>query len=135
MRQANSSARLSKDFSVTGSAIQLNMTPATRHMRNNSGLENYVSVKEICNGKDDFIKSLKMDDAFYKVPKFSWSRTKFSESRTKKLDYITLFPEKVNPPPEQLVKIYAKRKHDVPGPEYYDMTKNWSKKSPHDYEQ
>ena len=46
-----------------------------------------------------------------------------------------LFPEKVHPRPEELTKIYAKKKHDTPGPERYDMIRNWVKKTGHDYEQ
>lgn len=91
-------------------------------------------MKDICDGRNEFIQTLKMDNSIYNVPKFNWSRTKFSENRQKKLDYISLFPEKVYPRPEELCKIYAKKKLTVPGPEVYDMTKNWSKKSPHDYE-
>ena len=126
---------MSRDFAVTGSAMSLNMTPAAaRHKRNSTGLGNYVSVKDLFNGKDTFIKTLKMDDSFYKVPIYSWSKTKFSDHRSKKLDYINLFPEKLHPKPEELTKIYARKKLFVPGPEVYDMTKNWSKKSPHDYE-
>ena len=99
------------------------------HRRHNSsGLGNVFSVKDICNNKENFIKSLKMDDSTYVIPTFSWKKTKFSEVKSKKLDYINLFPEKVHVPQEKLVKIYAKRKHDVPGPEVYDMMTNWSKK-------
>ena len=35
----------------------------------------------------------------------------------------------------ELTKIHLKKKHEVPGPEHYDMRKNWVKKSPYDYEQ
>ena len=76
-----------------------------------------------------------MDDSTYSVPQYSWKKPKFCESRQKKLDYICLFAEKVDPTSEELTKIHHKKKHEVPGPEAYDMVKNWSKKSIYDYEQ
>ena len=77
-----------------------------------------------------------MDDQAYKIPVYDWKKTKFlGIKNSKKLDYIMLFPEKVHPRPEELTKIYAKKKHDTPGPERYDMIRNWVKKTGHDYEQ
>ena len=100
----------------------------------NKGLSNFVSVKELCKDNDLF-KKLQMDDSTYTVPKYDWNRTKFlGEVRDKKLNYIMLFPEKLHPRQDQLVKIFAKKKHDTPGPERYDMTLNWSKRSGKDYE-
>ena len=46
-----------------------------------------------------------------------------------------LFPEKQYPKPEELNKIWAKKKIDTPGPERYEMVKNWVKKTGHDYDQ
>lgn len=110
---------MSRDFAVTGSAMSLNMTPAAnRHKRNSSGLENYVSVKDLCNGKDNFIKTLKMDDSSYKVPVYSWSKTKFSDHRSKKLDYINLFPEKLHPKPEELTKITQEKSYSCLAPKF-----------------
>jgi hypothetical protein len=47
-----------------------------------------------------------MDNDTYIVPKFSWKQPKFSETRDKKLDYITLFAEKPNPDIGELTKIH-----------------------------
>ena len=73
----------------------------------------------------------------YKIPIYDWKKTKFLGVKLqKKLDYISLFPEKQFPnQPEELVKIYEKKKIDTPGPETYDMVRNWAKKGHHDYEQ
>jgi len=124
------------DFAVTGSALSIKSLHATTPMnqRHNSTLGNVLSVKEICDGKGDVIKQLYMDDSNYVIPKFSWSRTKFNEIREKKLDYITLFPEKLHVDPSKLIKIYAKKKHDTPGPTEYDMTKSWVKKGGQGYD-
>ena len=104
------------------------------HKRHSSHLGNVLSVKEICDGHGDVIKQLHMDDSNYVIPTFSWRRTKFNEIKSKKLDYITLFPEKLHVEPGQLIKIYAKKKHDTPGPTEYDMTRNWTSKSGQGYD-
>ena len=75
-----------------------------------------------------------MENSDYVVPLHSWSKPKFSESREKKLDYISVFAEKVSVEPGKLTKIFAKKKHTVPGPEVYDMTINWSKPSTNDFD-
>ena len=78
-----------------------------------------------------------MDDATYKLPKYDWRpSSKFlGNVNSAKLDYIQLFADRLNPRHDQLTKIYAKRKHNVPGPQAYDTTRNWAKKPRHDYEQ
>lgn len=93
--------------------------------------DNYISVRELCSGQDSALNQI---NEAYVAPKFSWSKPKFSESRVKKLDYIAVFAEKTIVEPGKLVKIFAKRKHTVPGPEHYDMIKDWSKKPAMDYE-
>ena len=76
-----------------------------------------------------------MDDATYTVPKHDWRKTKFLGAKMeKKLDYISLFPDRLFPRHDQLTKIFAKKKNTVPGPEHYDTTRNWVKKSGKDYE-
>jgi len=42
---------------------------------------------------------LKLNQEAYIAPKYSWKKPRFSEARSKKLDYICLFAEKVNPEP------------------------------------
>ena len=53
-----------------------------------------------------------------------WSQPKGYTSKEKKLDYISLFGED-SKPDQNLVKIYAKKKHDVPGPQAYKVTPKW----------
>lgn len=77
---------------------------------------------------------LVLDDKVYRVPQYDWKKTKFlGQKWSKKLDYIYLFPEKYHTRPEELVKIHAKRKLTTPGPEHYDMIKNWSRRGGLDY--
>ena len=110
-------------------------------LRNTTGLSNYVSVKELCsqnkeNNENTLLSQVKPDDKVYKIPIYDWKKTKFLGVKLqKKLDYISLFPEKQFPnQPEELVKIYEKKKIETPGPETYDMVRNWAKKGHHDYE-
>ena len=78
---------------------------------------------------------LKLDDEAYVIPKYCWKKPKFlGESREAKLDYISLFPEKTHPNEGELTKIHAKRKNATPGPNHYELTRDWGKKSAHDYE-
>ena len=77
---------------------------------------------------------LKLDPELYIAPKYSWKKPKFSETRSKKLDYICLFAEKIYPKLGELTKIHYKRKHEFPGPEYYDMTRDWTKNGPFDFQ-
>ena len=82
------------------------------------------------------LSQVKLDDNAYRIPVYDWKKPKYlGVKMQKKLDYICLFPEKVHPKPEELVKIHAKKKIDTPGPETYDMVRNWAKKGFHDYEQ
>lgn len=75
-----------------------------------------------------------MDDQVYVVPTFSWTKPKYSEAREAKLDYICTFTDDPNASTEKLQKVFLKKKHEVPGPEVYDMVKNWVKKSSLDFE-
>ena len=78
---------------------------------------------------------LKLDDEAYVIPKYCWKKPKFlGDSRQAKLDYINLFPEKTHPNEGELTKIHAKRKNTTPGPNYYETTHDWAKKSPHMHE-
>ena len=144
---ANSTKQSMKDFQINGSAISLHQTPKP-HTRNKTmlGLDRsgVLSVKDLLspdrrmeNQASELLKDypLKMDDEAYVVPKYSWKKNQFlGESREKKLDYICLFPEKVHPRDGELTKIHAKRKNNTPGPTAYETTRNWAKKSHHDYE-
>jgi len=47
-----------------------------------------------------------LENSDYVVPLHSWSKPKFSESREKKLDYISVFAEKVIVEPGKLTKIF-----------------------------
>ena len=111
-------------------------------MRNaNTGLSNYVSVKELFsqnkenNENSTLMTQVKPDDNAYRIPVYDWKKTKFlGVKMQKKLDYISLFPDKQFPnQPEELVKIYEKKKIDTPGPETYELVRNWAKKGNHDY--
>lgn len=93
-----------------------------------SKANNYISVRELCSGKEEALRKMAMDDSIYKVPTFSWKKPKFSNSRVKKLDYISVFAEHPVVEPGKLIKIFAKKKHTVPGPDHYDMIQNWTKR-------
>lgn len=69
------------------------------------------------------------------MPQYSWNKIKYlGDTRSAKLDYVCLFPEKMNPREGELTKIHARRKNNLPGPCHYELTRNWAKKSMHDYE-
>ena len=155
-----STLKKSNDFTVQGSSLSLHATPAA----NRSRADRVLSVADLCktaNNADgtftqlmdsfgntapkprgasasaaqrELRKNLKMDDQAYVVPTFSWKKPKYHEARDKKLDYIMVFSDKKSESSENLKKVFLKKKHVVPGPEVYDMVKNWVKKSPYDYE-
>ena len=76
-----------------------------------------------------------MDDQTYCVPTFSWKKPKYTDYRERRLDYIMVFAEKPVVKPRELIKIHQKKKHSVPGPTAYELTKDWAFKSGKDYEQ
>ena len=103
--------------------------------RKGNATENYVSVRDLCRGGSG-MSQLNMDDKAYQVPSFDWVKPKFSENREKRLDYIKVFTEKpYHAEPEELLKMHCKKKHFVPGPTAYELTKDWGYKSGKDYEQ
>ena len=53
-----------------------------------------------------------------------WSQPHGYTSHEKKLDYISLFGED-SKPDQNFVKIYAKKKHEVPGPQAYKTDPKW----------
>ena len=53
-----------------------------------------------------------------------WSKLPNAASKEAKLDYISLFGEE-SKPDMNLVKIYAKKHHNVPGPEKYTTAKSF----------
>ena len=81
------------------------------------------------------MKHLQLDDASYVVPTFDWKKTKYADTRTKKLDYVKTFTDK-GPINEYttLRKVFEQKKNTEPGPNQYELTKDWGKKSPYDYE-
>ena len=123
----------------TGSTRSTATTPHQRATSAAAGrndlLEKIVSVRELCNGNDDLIKHLQLDDASYVVPTFNWKKTKYADTRTKKLDYIKTFTDKgaINEY-TQLRKVFEQKKITQPGPNHYELTKDWGKKSPYDFE-
>lgn len=56
--------------------------------------------------------------------KLTWSKIPNPFSKEAKLDYISLFGEE-SKPDMNLVKIYARKKHEGPGPEKYNTTPKW----------
>ena len=56
--------------------------------------------------------------------KLAWSKIPNPMCKEGKLDYISLFGEE-SKPDMNLVKIYAKKHHNVPGPEKYNTTPKW----------
>ena len=69
------------------------------------------------------------------MPTFSWKKPKFTDYRARRLDYIMVFAEKPVVKPEKLLKMHPKKKHSVPGPTAYELTKDWAHRSGKDYEQ
>ena len=121
------------DFAVLGSAISLEKTP--NRLRGGTATDNYVSVRELCRGGTG-LGHFNLDDKHYTVPTFDWNKPKYSESREKRLDYIHTFTEKPYvEEPQELVKLHCKKRHGVPGPTAYELTKDWAYKSGKDYEQ
>ena len=51
-------------------------------------------------------RTFNLENSDYIVPVHSYSKPKFSESREKKLDYISVFAEKVIVEPGKLTKIF-----------------------------
>ena len=56
--------------------------------------------------------------------KLTWSKVPNAACKEAKLDYISLFGEE-SKPDMNLVKIYAKKHHNVPGPQLYQTTPKW----------
>jgi len=69
------------------------------------------------------------------VPTFNWKKPKFTDYREKRLDYILIFAEKPVVEPKNLLKLHPKKKHLVPAPNSYELTRDWAFKSGKDYEQ
>ena len=126
------SRQSTQDLAVQGSALSLHATP----MRARAPTENYVSVRELCANGTQLSHPLVMDDQTYTVPTFSWKKPKFTDYRERRLDYLLVFAEK-DPVkvPEKLLKMHPKKKHSVPGPTAYELTKDWAHRSGKDYEQ
>lgn len=59
------------------------------------------------------------------MPKYNWSKPTFSVINEKRFDYITQFSEPVRPG-LNMIKIHSKRRHEVPGPQAYNITKKWT---------
>ena len=59
------------------------------------------------------------DNMLAEDKKLTWSKVPNAACKEAKLDYISLFGEE-SKPDMNLVKIYAKKHHNVPGPEKYD---------------
>ena len=98
-------------------------------------LEKIVSVRELCNGNDDLIRKLQLDDAVYVVPTYNWKKTKYADTRTRKLDYVKTFTDKGNIDEYTMLrKVFEEKKNLTPAPSAYAMTKDWGAKSPFDFE-
>ena len=74
-----------------------------------------VSLRELFTERRK--KPMDLPNESYCIPKYSWRNPKFNCNNEKKLDYVSLFSERVKPD-LNLIKIHPRRKTDVtaPGP-------------------
>lgn len=110
----------------------------TPHEQTKDSRSKFVSVKDLFDRRGTkthkYMSKVPLEDATYVVPSYSWTRPKYHENREKRLGYLYVFFDPKDATPEQLNKVFPKRKLGVPGPTAYDLVRNWKKAGESDAE-